>query len=266
MGTVEDLFVQARHGRLFVRVWRGPEEAWHRAPLILLHDSLGCVALWRDFPARLAAALGRPVIAYDRLGFGRSDPHPGQLDVDFVRAEAEGGLRTVLEALAVHEFIAFGHSVGGGMAVGAAVALPGRCHALITESAQAFVEDMTRTGIAQAEADFQRPGQLEKLEKYHGAKAAWVLRSWVDTWLSPAFASWQLDDDLRRVRCPTLALHGDRDEYGSVLHPQRIAQLTGGTAVVLAACGHVPHREHTEVVMATVREWLANRARSHLSA
>ncbi|MBE1161731.1 alpha/beta fold hydrolase [Dyella acidiphila] len=256
----QDLLITTPQGRLFATRWDPPgDDASRRAAIVLLHDSLGCVALWRDFPAELALATGRCVIAYDRLGFGRSDPHAGKLDRHFVDAEAHGGFRHLREALQLERFVAFGHSVGGGMAVACAAAHGAHCTALITESAQAFVEDRTIRGILAAQQAFQSPGQLERLAKYHGDKAAWVLSAWIDTWLAPDFADWQLDEDLRRVSCPALAIHGELDEYGSVRHPERIAALVAGPShsLILPACGHVPHREQPPAVIDAARHWLA---------
>jgi pimeloyl-ACP methyl ester carboxylesterase len=257
----DDLWIPTAHGRLFARRWAPvAAPAAPRAPLVLLHDSLGCVALWRDFPQRLSAATGRAVIAYDRLGFGQSDPHPGTLTARFVHDEAQGGFRALREALELEAFVAFGHSVGGGMAVATAAAYPAACRALVTESAQAFVEERTRAGILAARAAFAQPGQLERLAKYHGDKAAWVLHAWIDTWLADDFADWTLYEALRRVRCPALVLHGDQDEYGSPRHPERIAAQAGGgaTLALLPGVGHVPHRERADAVLARVAGWLAD--------
>jgi pimeloyl-ACP methyl ester carboxylesterase len=247
-------------GTLFGRSWV-PARQVHAgdAPILLLHDSLGCVELWRDFPERLARATGRTVAAYDRLGFGRSDAHPGPLPPTFIRDEA-AMVQRVCDALGIGAVVALGHSVGGAMALAAAARWPERCAALVTESAQAFVEDRTLAGIRAARAGFARAGQVERLARYHGTKARWVLDAWIETWLHPAFADWSMDDDLRRVRCPTLALHGDRDEYGSVEHPARIARLVEGPAraVILEDCGHVPHREHPSRVLDEVARFLAS--------
>ncbi|QNK02029.1 alpha/beta fold hydrolase [Dyella telluris] len=252
-GFTQDRRIDTPNGTLHVCSWQ-PENGHASAapPIVLFHDSLGCVALWRDFPARLARATGRTVIAYDRLGFGQSDPHPGKLRPTFIHDEAHGDFRALREALGIGRFIAFGHSVGGGMAVACAGAHRDGCVALITESAQAFVEDRTLRGIGNAREAFRQPGQVDRLTKYHGDKADWVLHAWTDTWLADDFADWRLDDDLGRVACPVLAIHGDLDEYGSVLHPQRIAQLTGGSTAILEQCGHVPHREQPEVVLGLV--------------
>jgi pimeloyl-ACP methyl ester carboxylesterase len=253
--TTQDTFIDAADGRLFARQWM-PDAPGRQAPVVLFHDSLGCVELWRDFPRQLALATGRAVVAYDRLGFGRSDPHPGTLGPDFVEQEARQGFQPVREALGLERYVAFGHSVGGGMALVCAAIYGESCDALITESAQMYAEEHTLAGIRQAREDFARPGQLDRLKKYHGEKAAWVLSAWIDTWLSPDFADWNLDDCLRQVRCPILALHGDQDEYGSLDHPRRIAELAGGRPLILRACGHVPHREQPEQVVGEIAAWL----------
>lgn len=242
---------------IFAKQWLPPEpEAG--APLVLLHDSLGCVALWRDFPERLVRATGRRVIAYDRLGFGASSPHPGQQDVAFVTAEAQLGFAAVAEAFALKQCVLFGHSVGGAMAAACAAQWPALCVGVITESAQAFVEQCTRDGICATRDAFAEPGQMQRLERYHGDKAGWVLAAWVDTWLSEAFRHWSLAEVLPHVRCPALVLHGEHDEYGSRAQPLRYAQGIAGdtTLVLLEDCGHVPHREKPAEVLEAVSAFL----------
>ncbi|HBN9861352.1 TPA: alpha/beta fold hydrolase [Pseudomonas aeruginosa] len=249
-------WIDTPHGPLFAQCWSPAEE--RGAPIVLLHDSLGCVALWRDFPERLAQTSGRRVIAYDRLGFGRSAAYPGTLPPSFIQDEALGSFQALCQQLGLSQFVVLGHSVGGGMAVGCAATYPQACLGLITESAQAFIDSGTLDGIRAAERQFAEPGQLERLHKYHGDKAGWVLRAWIDTWLSDAFSQWSLDDQLPRVRCPLLSLHGDRDEYGSQLHPERISTLASGPTSlhILADCGHVPHREYPDAVLAAIRAFL----------
>lgn len=142
-----DVWIDHPQGRLFSRLWRHTDAnqlAGKTTPIVLFHDSLGCVDLWRDFPALLAVATGRDVIAYDRLGFGRSDRREGKLALDFIADEARTYFPLVCERMKVDRFIAFGHSVGGGMAVHCAAQYPERCEGLITESAQAFVGEETR--------------------------------------------------------------------------------------------------------------------------
>ncbi|MEG2047347.1 MAG: alpha/beta hydrolase [Comamonas sp.] len=228
------------------------------APIVLLHDSLGAVALWRDFPAQLAQATQREVLAYDRLGFGLSDAAPGPLGADFVAQEAHSDFAALQQMLELQHFVVLGHSVGGGMAAHVAAAYPQQCVALVTESAQTFVEDRTLEGIRVARDQFAQPGQLERLSRYHGDKAAWVLSAWVDTWLSPAFADYRLQAALEQVRCPVLAIHGEQDEYGSLVHPRNIATWVPGAVEqeIVAGGGHVPHREQPERIVARIAQFL----------
>ncbi|MBP2296962.1 alpha/beta fold hydrolase [Azospirillum rugosum] len=248
--------IRIAEGSLFAKVWTpDARDAAAPAPIILFHDSLGSVDLWRGFPRRLAATTGRRVVAYDRLGFGRSDPHPGRLDVEFVAAEGQRTIPALCDQLEIADFVACGHSVGGGMAVETAALFPVRCRALVTIAAQAFVEDKTLAGIRVAQRGFEDPANLAKLAKYHGEKTEWVADAWINTWLSPEFADWTLDKALAKVRCPVLAIHGEWDEYGSDEHPTRIA-AGRGTARILPKTGHVPHRENEALLVEVINEFL----------
>jgi len=224
---------------LFARTWMNRSGAG--TPILLFHDSLGSVELWRSFPEKLAAATGHDVIAYDRLGFGRSDPYPGRLPMNFVREEARHFVPLVREQLRISSFIACGHSVGGGMAVEAAAHFRNDCTGLITIGAQTLVDDRILDGIRVAKAELAKSNNLARLARYH-RDPRWVVGAWVETWLDPAFASYSLDEALERVKCPVLAVHGEDDQYGSTDHAARIAVGRGRT-VILAGVGHVPHRE-----------------------
>lgn len=258
--STETLWIDTPLGRLFGCRWfpEGGEGSAQKPPIILFHDSLGCVALWRDFPEQLCRATGREVIAYDRLGFGQSDVYPGPLPLHFIGDEAAQFFAHLKAALGIERFIAFGHSVGGAMAAACASRYGESCTALITVSAQAFVEDRTLEGIRVAQAQFAQPGQMGRLEKYHGAKAPWVLSAWTDTWLSPDFSDWTIENTVGAIQCPLLAIHGQYDEYGSDLHPKRIARLSTGPGdyLIVEDCHHVPHREAPQRVLAAVSEFL----------
>lgn len=254
-----DLRIETGRGALFVRTW------WHEPslrdappPVLLFHDSLGAVELWRSFPQALCEATGRPVIAYDRLGFGRSDAFPGALPADFIAAEGRDTLPLLRDALGFTQFIACGHSVGGGMAVETAANHRATCLTVITMGAQAFIEEQTLAGIRAAQAVFERPQDLARLARYHGDKARWVVDAWIGTWLSPAFAGWTLDDALAGVACPLLAIHGEADEFGSPEHPRRIAGAQG-RFVLLPAIGHNPHREAEAEAAGLIGSFLAER-------
>jgi pimeloyl-ACP methyl ester carboxylesterase len=239
-------------GSLYVKRWTPVEAASsNHCPVILFHDSLGCVDLWRQFPLALSQRLARPVIAYDRLGFGRSSARFGIPSARFVSEEAETYFPQIKERLGIGDFVAFGHSVGGAMAVLIAANFSIECRAVVTEAAQAFVEEKTIASIADSKAKFANPMELAKLARYHGEKAAWVVGAWTGTWLSPEFANWDIRQALPMVTCPLLAIHGDRDEYGSMEFPIALSSMTSGYAesMIVVNCGHVPHREQEGAVL-----------------
>ncbi len=259
MISATDHWITTDRGNLFARKWtptvRHPDRS---ATIVLIHDSLGSVELWRDFPPALAAATGRCVIAYDRLGFGRSDALKELLPPTFIQDEAATVIPLICEAFELNLIIPFGHSVGGGIAVTTAALWPERCVAVISESAQSFVENTTSEGLRAAKEQFKQPGQLERLARYHGAKARWVLDSWFKNWLAAYLAGWSLDEYLRGVRCPVLIIQGDQDEFGTLEHARRIARLASGPAqlVIIEGCGHVPHREQPQRILDEVARFL----------
>lgn len=259
--SLEDLWIEARAGRLFARSW-SPDNGSRLAPVILMHDSLGSVELWRDLPEKLCAATGRRIIAYDRLGFGKSAEHPDKLALDFVGTEADTDFTAVKEALGIERFVLFGHSVGGGMSVNCAARFGDACVALITVSAQAFLEDRTVQGLKEAKEFFRDPVQMDRLKRYHGDKAPWVLDAWIGSWLHPDFASWSLREVLPRVKCPALVIHGAEDEYGSPAHPKLIAEFarTSVQLEIIPDTRHMPHREKEAEVIELVRAFLQDKA------
>ncbi len=259
--STKDTWIHTAKGRLLARCWQPlplQTNTVNKAPIVLLHDSLGSVELWRTFPLTLAKHTGRTVIAYDRLGFGQSELRNDILSLAFIQEEAEYYFPALCEQLAIDSFIAFGHSVGGEMAVHCAANTALNCLALITESAQAFVDDKIRVGIIEAREMFKNTDAFERLRRYHADKAQWVLNAWVNTWLSPAFAGWSLTEVLPRVNCPTLVIHGDEDEYGSVAHPQQIAQQVSAPAqlAIMQGVKHIPHREQEAQVIKLVTDFL----------
>ncbi|MBB3398789.1 alpha/beta fold hydrolase [Rhizobium sp. BK060] len=144
---VEQHTVEIDGAKLFAKAWTPPRLA-KEEPILLFHDSIGCTALWRAFPERLAKDTGRQVVAYDRLGFGESDPPPNGIKFTFVSDEARTVIPELLERLEITNFVACGHSVGGAMAIETASSLGRRLTAAITIAAQAFVEARTLEGIA----------------------------------------------------------------------------------------------------------------------
>ena len=247
---IVSITIQYEGQSIFVQKWSS--DAWDKTPIILLHESLGCVALWRDFPAQLAQLCQRDVIAYDRLGFGQSSAL-SNLDFNFIVNEAQTAFAQVIQYFALDQFIVMGHSVGGAMSAVISASYPEQCQALITMASQAMIEEQTLNGIREAEAEYDNEIFLKKLAKYHGDKAKWVLRVWIDTWLSPKFRHWAIDDYISKNQRPLLVLHGENDQYGSLQQPERFYQLSRGAKVlkVIKDCGHFPHIEkQTDVINA----------------
>jgi pimeloyl-ACP methyl ester carboxylesterase len=255
---VEQFKLRYQQGHLHAMSWQYAETDLTLAPIILLHDSLGCTALWRDFPAQLAMQSRRKVYAYDRSGFGLSAKALEPLKVDFVLTESTDAFKALLEYFQLSYFIVLGHSVGGAMSAAIAAEYPQLCQGLMTIAAQYEVEELTLNGIRAAKAGFQQAGQLERLEKYHPEKAQWVLDAWTETWLSPEFRQWNLASVLHKVICPSLIIHGELDEYGSTAQPQQLFDGVAGPAEmhILEALHHMPHKEQPELVQAIICEFL----------
>lgn len=256
---VLDQFLSISGGTVFVRTWIPSETS--KAPIVLLHDSLGSIELWRDFPEALAIATGRTVFAYDRLGFGKSSVRTDPADPEFIDDEARIYFPAIVMALGLSQYVLFGHSVGGGMALASASVSGSSCAAVITESAQAFVEEKTLSGILAAKQGFENEVQFSRLSKWHGERARWVLEAWTEVWLSPQFRNWSLDRYLGKVTCPVLAIHGDADEFGSSEFPHRITQSVSGPArmEILKGCAHVPHREKQADVLSLTCRFLLDK-------
>ena len=249
-------------GEIFIKIWKVSENrsSVALAPIILFHESLGSVALWRNFPEKLALITGRDVIAYDRLGFGQSSRLEHPLQYSFVEDEARSILPEILKKYAINQFVVMGHSVGGGMASICAVLYPEQCQALISESAQSKVEQVTLDGIRVAKENFKNEKLLSRLAKYHADKTQWVLDAWTETWLSDAFANWNLDEYLVQITCPVLAIHGENDEYATLEQPRRFVDLSQGEneLYILKDCGHFPHIEKQAEVLEVVKEFLSD--------
>ena len=212
----------------------------------MLHDSLGCVEMWRDLPQQLAHALNCRVIAYDRLGFGRSDRQHQQIAPNFIDTEPRQDFAHVLAHFGVNRFVVLGHSVGGVMAVHVAAQYPQQCLAVVSISAIVFNEAITVASVAQAKTAFQDPAQRDRLAKYHADNTQWVLDSWTETWLSPAFVNWSLLPALKQVVAPLLWIQGRADEYASARHAEHVLQTVTQNRCQIDLfhdVGHFPHRE-----------------------
>lgn len=245
-------------GRRLEYAWHGPGP--ESAPtLVLLHEGLGSVSMWRDFPARLAEATGLGALAYSRAGHGGSDPVPLPRPLTFMHEEALVVLPAVLDAAGVREAVLVGHSDGGSIAlIHAGGGSTERVRALLLEAPHVFCEERSVRSIAEA-AQRYRQGDLRRaLERHHGTNVDVAFWGWNGAWLDPGFRDWNIETHLRGVRVPVLVVQGDRDEYGTLRQLDAIEAGCAGPVerLVLDDCGHSPHRDQPEAVLSAMVAFL----------
>ena len=230
-----------------------------RPTVVFLHDSLGCVETWRDFPEVLAERAGSDALVYDRQGYGRSSPFgPTPRTLRYLEDEAHV-LRAVLDRREISSAILFGHSDGGSIALIAAALHPHRITAVITEGAHVFVEDVTLRGIHAAHESLGTTDLAERLARYHGDKVPALTSAWIDTWLAPEFRSWNIERYLPDIRCPVLVIQGEQDEFGTRAQVDAIVKGVGSSArpLMIPGVGHTPHREARDVVLDTAAAFIS---------
>lgn len=231
--------------------------------IIFLHEGLGSVAMWRNWPAQLCAATGRAGVVYSRRGYGASDPIPdvrgnGRLAPDYLHRQALDVLPALLQALGIGQPILLGHSDGGSIALLHAAHFP--VHACVVMAPHVIVEDVSVRAIAQAREAFGRGTLRERLARYHQDVdcAFW---QWNDVWLSPGFRSFDIRGECRRISAPVLALQGVQDPYGTLQQIHDIAPTRGCFELEeIADCGHSPHKDQPERVTARIADFLARKA------
>lgn len=222
-----------------------------RPAIVLLHEGLGSVSAWGDFPAALGAATGCGIVAYSRAGYGRSSVVRAPFGVDYMHREAEHVLPALLDRLALERPVLFGHSDGASIALLFAASRPGRAAALVVEAPHAFVEPLTVASIAQIAAGYPRADGLRRSLARHHADPDLTFRRWSDIWLDPAFRAWDIRNTLAGVAAPTLVLQGREDEYGTFAQVEAIAARAARVDVSLFGnCRHAPHRDARDAVLA----------------
>lgn len=253
-------FIEAAGHRLHYE-WAGPEPT-DAATLVFLHEGLGSVSMWRDFPHALAEATGCGMLNYSRWGHGGSAPIAEARGVEYMHNEALNSLPEVLSTLGVRRPILVGHSDGGSIALiyagsGAAQGAGPAPVALILEAAHVFVEDISVDSIAKTKFAFETTELPQKLGRHHDDPVG-MFRAWNDIWLHPDFRHWNIEDYLPMVACPVLAIQGENDEYGTGKQVDAIAAKSGGPTEVLipAGCGHSPHRDRREEVLAAMTDFV----------
>jgi pimeloyl-ACP methyl ester carboxylesterase len=242
------------------------EYAWHgpppdRAPtLVFLHEGLGCVSLWRDFPARLAEATGCGALVYSRAGYGRSDPVPLPRPVRFMHDEGLRVLPEVLDAAGVRGAVLVGHSDGASIAlIHAGSGAAGRVRALALEAPHVFVEDLTVASIAAIGGAYRDAGLRARLARHHGGNVDCAFQGWNGVWLDPEFRAWNVEEYLPRIAVPVLLVQGGADEYGTLAQVEAIRRRAAGPVetVVLPGVGHSPHRDAPDATLGAMTRFVA---------
>jgi pimeloyl-ACP methyl ester carboxylesterase len=227
-----------------------------RPTLVFLHQGLGSVSMWRDFPDKVGAATGCSAIVYSRYGYGNSEVLREPRTVDYMHVEALQVLPELLARLAVRDPVLIGHSDGASIALIHAAAHRD-VKGLVALAPHVFVEDVSVSSIAEARAAFEATDLPQRLARHH-ADAAKTFWGWNDIWLHPDFRRWNIEEVLPRIRCPLLAIQGFDDEYGSMAQLEAIARQAGGPVELLRLtdCRHSPHRDQPQVVLEAIARFV----------
>ena len=249
-------FIEVGGRQLECRCW-GAAPSDGRA-IALLHEGLGCVALWRDFPDRLHEATGWPVMAYSRAGYGQSDPDSLPRPLDWMTREALDVLPDVLAAFEINGPVLLGHSDGATIA-----AIYAGAHqplATVLMAPHFFTEESGLAEIARANAAFGESDMAARMGKYHRDPVA-TFRGWADAWLDPAFRDWNVEESLDTITGPVLALQGRQVQYGTLAQIETVGRRVAGAQVtVLEDCRHVPHLEQPEATLTAITKLMHDNA------
>ncbi len=239
----------------------GPDEA---PTLVFLHEGLGSVGLWRDFPDRLAAATGMGAFVYSRAGYGRSDPCALPRPLDYLEREGRDLLPRVVEAAGLRDYHLVGHSDGGSIALVYAGAAPRPgLRSIVTEAAHVFSEAVCTEAARRVRGAYVSGELRKRLARHHGENVDCAFYGWNDAWTDPGFASMNLEAYLPGVTVPCLVLQGRDDDYGTPAQVRAIESGVAGPAEswLIPECGHTPHRDQADAVLERMSRFLGTGSR-----
>ncbi len=248
-----DTYISINNHQIFTRFYSEKYDK-NQPTILFLHEALGSVAQWRDFPKHVAETTGFNAFAFDRLGHGLSDPMIIKRDVHYLHHEAWEMTPSVLAHFGIENPILFGHSDGGSIALLYASRFPTK--ALITEAAHVFVENITLVGIEQALS--RKDFLIDRLARFHGEKTVDLFTAWSETWLSKPFQHWTIEAFLHDITCPALIIQGENDEYGTAEQVERIVRGIGkkAKALMVPNCGHTPHKDAEKLILNEIYKML----------
>ena len=231
----------------------------NKPTIIFLHDSLGCIQTWRNFPQLLADKTQCNYLIYDRIGYGKSQPMTTHIrPKNYLEIEADK-LNDLLTELKLDNVILFGHSDGGSIALLAASKYPQKIKALIIEAAHIFVEEVTLKGIYDALELYNTTNLPQRLEKYHGDKVETLVKAWTETWTRADYQDWNVEYMMPNIIAPLLFIQGEHDEYGTLAQVEKTVNNVSGKseAFIIPNIGHTPHKECPEIVLEKVVDFLS---------
>jgi len=225
--------------------------------IVMLHEGLGSLAMWKDFPDQLANATGCGVLLYSRYGHGKSQRLAEKRAVDFMHHEAKVVLPELLRHFAIEQPVLLGHSDGASIALIYAGTWPARVRALILEAPHVFVEDQSIRSIAAIRTLYESTGLPQKLARYHDHVNE-TFRGWNDIWLDPNFRNWNIEEYLAPIACPVLVIQGENDEYGTLAQIEAICRRIPATQTkILSNCGHSPHHDQPAATLAAITKFIS---------
>ena len=232
-----------------------PATRARRPEILLLHEGLGSVSMWRDFPSRLAEATGCRTLSYSRRGFGRSSPRTRPYNPRFMHEEALEVMPRLRERLGIERPVLVGHSTGASMGLVHAGANRWPVAAVAAMAPLTTVENSNVESIREARRQYETTDWREKLGRHHDDVDA-VFYGWNDTWLQPAFGAWNILADIEAIACPVLAILGEDDPYSSASQVEAIREHARNAPQVrivrIPGCGHAPHRDRPELVLPAI--------------
>jgi pimeloyl-ACP methyl ester carboxylesterase len=224
--------------------------------IVMLHEGLGSVAHWKDFPSRLVEETGAGVFLYSRYGHGGSDGLEAPRSVSYMHREAQVVLPEILQKAEIERPLLLGQSDGASIAILYAGTFPESPAGLILEAPHVFVEDITVSSIAQARVLYQETDLPQRLGRYH-ANVDSLFWGWNNIWLDSRFRDWNIEAYLDSIRCPVLVLQGKQDEYGTEKQIEAIQRrIPSVLAVMLDDCKHAPHRDRPEATLSAISRFL----------
>lgn len=227
--------------------------------LVFLHEGLGSIAQWKDFPALLCEKTKCPALLYDREGHGKSDALTNPRGNNFMQIQAQKALPELFKQLEIehHNKILIGHSDGGSIAIINAGSFPENIIGIITEASHQFIEDISVQGIREAVKQFEEGKLKDLLYKYHGDKTSTMFYGWAATWLQPEFRKWNIEEYVKQIKIPFLAIQGQEDQYGSVAQLESIKKYSPRADINhIPNCGHIPHLQAKDFVLNLVADFI----------